>query len=141
MTSPPNKARKYKICIDFFLTHYTTMLRFSQNWFFFNVLMKLFKTATLLQNKGNMTSKKLRSQQIETKSLTGKGVFSSLVVTWKTEYLLGWINKVWMNKYVESCSGVKESCEVERWQGWPEKWIYGKKLSLLSPLVWVLENL
>ena len=30
---------------------------------------------------------------------------------------------------VESCSEAKESCEVERWQDWPKKWIiYVKKI-------------
>ena len=30
---------------------------------------------------------------------------------------------------VESCSRAKESCEVKRWQDWPEKWIiYVKKI-------------
>ena len=44
-----------------------------------------------------MTSKKLRSWQIETKSLMGKGVSSShLLSLQKVEYILGWINKVWI---------------------------------------------
>ena len=80
---------------------------------FFNFLRN-YSRRQHLQNEGNRTSKKLRSRQIETKSLMGKGVFSSLVFTSKSEYL--WINKVWIkfpsrrnaqmiiviNKYVES---------------------------------------
>ena len=102
------------------------------------------------ENKGNMTLKRLRSRQIETKSLMGRRVSSSLVVASKSAYILYWINKVLIkfpsrrntqiiiviNKYVEAerverCSGVKKSCEAERKQVWPEKWVtYVRKLSL-----------
>ena len=80
----------------------------------------------------------------------------SLKVETKTLKRLLLLNKL----RVESCSWAKESWEVERKQGSPEKWMkWLKKLSLksnfsniwyklkfshtfpgLSPLIWVLEN-
>ena len=82
----PNKARKYKICTDVFLTHHYNVTFQSKLISFFNFLRN-YSRRQHLQNEGNRTSKKLRSRQIETKSLMGKGVFSSLVVTSKSEYL------------------------------------------------------
>ena len=59
--------------------------------FYLQLFKKLFKTATHLQNTGNM-SKKLRSWQMERKSLMRKGVSSSLLLSLqKVEHILGWI--------------------------------------------------
>ena len=96
---------------------------------FFNFLRN-YSRRQHLQNEGNRTSKKLRSRQIETKSLMGKGVFSSLVFTSKSEYL--WINKVWIkfpsrrnaqmiiviNKYVESWKSWKLFGGKKKLRGW-----------------------
>ena len=44
-----------------------------------------------------MTLKNIRFWQIETKSLMGKGLSSLLLVSLqKSEYILSWINKVWI---------------------------------------------
>ena len=50
-----------------------------------------------VQNKVNMTLKNIRFWQIETKSLMRKGLSSLLLVSLqKSEYILSWINKVWI---------------------------------------------
>ena len=94
MTSP-NKARKCKICADVFVTLLHHNVTFQSKLISFLNFLRNYSRRQDLQNKGNRMSKKLRSRQVETKSLMGKGVFSSLVVTSKSEYL--WINKVWIN--------------------------------------------
>ena len=58
---------------------------------------KLISIFNSLRNKGNLTSKEIRPWQIETKALMGKGASSSLLLSLqKSEYILGWINKVWI---------------------------------------------
>ena len=79
-----------------------------------------------------MTSKRLRSRQIEKKSLMGRRVSGSLVVASKSAYISYWINKVWIkfpsrrntqiiiviNKCVEAerverCSGAKKVARLK----------------------------
>ena len=74
------------------LLHYN--VKFQPNIISIFNFLRNYSRRPHLQNKGNM-SKKLRSWQMETKSLMGKGVSSSLLLSLqKVEYILGWINKV-----------------------------------------------
>ena len=64
--------------INNFLTHhYTTMLRFSPKLIFIFNSLRNYSKRPHLQNKDNMTSKDIRSQQIE---IMGKEVSSSLLL-------------------------------------------------------------
>ena len=88
--------------------HQLYILRLSPSLLHYNVTLQLNLISIFnflrnhsrrphLQNKGNMTSKKLRSWQIKTKSLMAKGVSSSLLLLLQNiEYILCWINKVWI---------------------------------------------
>ena len=76
----PNKARKYKICTNVFLTHYCTTM-FQPNLISIVNFLRNQSRRRHLQNMDNMTSKKLRPLQIETKSLKGKGVSTSLLLS------------------------------------------------------------
>ena len=120
------------------------------------------------ENKGNMTLKRLRSRQIETKSLMGRRVSSSLVVATKSAYISYWINKVLIkfpsrrntqiiiviNKYVEAervkrCSGAKKvarlkenKCDLKNgWHMWGNcrwNWIFQHYLLQINVLTWIL---
>ena len=77
------------------LLHYSVMFQPKLNYTF--SFLRNYSKRPHLQNKGNVTSKEIRSQQIEAKSLMGKGLSSSLLL-WlqKSEYILDWINNVWI---------------------------------------------
>ena len=63
----------------------------------FKKFLRNYSKRPQVQNKGNMTLKNIRFWQIETKSLMGKGLSSLLLVSLqKSEYILSWINKVWI---------------------------------------------
>ena len=65
-------------------SHIITLQRYvSAKIDFYLQLFKKYSRRPHLQNKGNVTSKKIRPRQIETKSLMGKGESSSLLLSFQ----------------------------------------------------------